>query len=199
VARDNGVRADTSLEALGKLKPVFDRRYGSLTAGNSSPLTDGGSAVLLMSEERAKSLGYTPLGYIRSYAFTALNPGDQLLQGPAYAAPAALEAAGVKLADVDLLEMHEAFAAQILSNMKAFASKKFAEQELGRSEPVGVVDFDRFNVTGGSISIGHPFGATGARVVTQLLYELRRRGGNLGLVTVCAAGGVGFAMVLERE
>jgi len=199
VTRDNGVRADSSLEALAKLRPVFDRSYGSLTAGNSSPLTDGGSAVLLMSEEKAKALGYTPLGYIRSYAFTALNPGDQLLQGPAYAAPAALDAAGVKLADVDLVEMHEAFAAQILSNMKAFASKKFAERELGRGEPMGVVDFERFNVTGGSIAIGHPFGATGARVATQLLYELRRRGQNLGLVTVCAAGGVGFAMVVERE
>ncbi|HEX9944418.1 MAG TPA: acetyl-CoA C-acyltransferase FadI [Thermoanaerobaculia bacterium] len=199
VTRDNGIRADSSLEALAKLKPVFDKRYGSLTAGNSSPLTDGGSAVLLMSEEKARALGYTPLGYVRSYAFTALNPGDQLLQGPAYAAPAALDAAGAKLADMDLVEMHEAFAAQILSNLKAFASKKFAERELGRGEPLGVVDFDRFNVTGGSIAIGHPFGATGARVVTQLLYELRRRGKNLGLVTVCAAGGVGFAMVVERE
>jgi acetyl-CoA acyltransferase len=199
VTRDNGVRADSSVEALAKLKPVFDKRYGTLTAGNSSPLTDGGSAVLLMSEEKAKALGYVPLGYIRSYAFTALNPGDQLLQGPAYAAPAALDAAGLKLADIDLVEMHEAFAAQILSNMKAFASKKFAERELGRSEPLGAIDLDRFNVTGGSIAIGHPFGATGARVVTQLLYELRRRQKNLGLVTVCAAGGVGFAMVVERE
>ncbi len=199
VTRDNGIRADTSLEALAKLKPVFDKRYGTLTAGNSSPLTDGGSAVLLMSEEKAKALGYTPLGYIRSYAFTALNPGDQLLQGPAYAAPAALDAAGLKLGDMDLVEMHEAFAAQILSNMKGFASKKFAERELGRSEPLGVIDFERFNVTGGSIAIGHPFGATGARVATQLLYELRRRGQNLGLLTVCAAGGVGFAMVVERE
>jgi len=199
VTRDNGVRADSSMEALAKLKPVFDKRYGTLTAGNSSPLTDGGSAVLLMSEEKAKALGYTPLGYIRSYAFTALNPGDQLLQGPAYAAPAALDAAGVKFADIDLVEMHEAFAAQILSNMKAFASKKFAERELGRGEALGVIDLDRYNVTGGSISIGHPFGATGARVVMQLLYELRRRDRNLGLVTVCAAGGVGFAMVVERE
>ena len=199
VTKDNGVRGDSSLEALAKLKPVFDRRYGTLTAGNSSPLTDGGSAVLLMSEEKAKALGLTPLGYIRSYSFTALNPGDQLLQGPAYAAPAALDAAGLKLPDIDLVEMHEAFAAQIISNLKAFASKKFAERELGRSERVGLVNLDRFNVTGGSIAIGHPFGATGARVVTQLLYELRRRGENLGLVTVCAAGGVGFAMVVERE
>ena len=195
---DNGIRADTSLAALEKLKPVFDRRYGTLTAGNSSPLTDGGSAVLLMSEERAKALGYTPLGYIRSYAFAAVNPGDQLLQGPAYAAPAALDAAGLKLSDVDLVEMHEAFAAQILSNLKAFASQKFAREELGRSEPLGVIDFERFNVTGGSIAIGHPFGATGARVTTQLLKELQRRDLSLGLITVCAAGGAGFAMVVER-
>jgi acetyl-CoA acyltransferase len=199
VTADNGIRADSTLEALAKLKPVFDRRYGSLTAGNSSPLTDGGSAVLMMSEERAKALGYTPLGYLRSYAFSAVNPADQLLQGPAYAAPAALDGAGLKLADLDLIEMHEAFAAQILSNLKALASKKFAAEELGRSEPVGAVDFERFNVTGGSIAIGHPFGATGARVATQLLYELRRRGQNLGMLTVCAAGGVGFAMVVERE
>jgi acetyl-CoA acyltransferase len=199
VAADNGVRGDTSLEALGKLKPVFDRRYGTLTAGNSSPLTDGGAAVLLMSEEKAKALGYTPLGYLRSYAFTAVAPGDQLLQGPAYAAPLALDAAGVTLADMDLVEMHEAFAAQVLSNLKALASKKFAQDELGRSAPVGAVDFSRLNVTGGSIAIGHPFGATGSRVTVQILRELERRGQNLGLVTVCAAGGVGFAMVVERE
>ncbi len=199
VAADNGVRSDTSMEALGALKPVFDRRYGTLTAGNSSPLTDGGSAVLLMSETKAKSLGFEPLGFIRSFAFTALDPGGQLLQGPAYAAPLALERAGLELADIDLVEMHEAFAAQILSNMKAFASKRFAEVELGRSKPVGEIDLERFNVTGGSIAIGHPFGATGARIVTQLLYELRRRGENLGLLTVCAAGGMGHAMVVERE
>lgn len=196
---DNGVRSDSSLEALGKLRPVFDKRYGSLTAGNSSPITDGASAVLLMSEEKAKALGYEPLGYIRSWAWAALDPASQLLQGPAYAAPQALDRAGVGLADMDLVEMHEAFAAQIVSNLKAFASRKFAEDELGRAEPLGEVDFDRFNVNGGSIAIGHPFGATGARVVMQLLFELRRRGLNLGLLTVCAAGGVGHAMVVERE
>jgi acetyl-CoA acyltransferase len=199
VTQDNGIRADSSMEALAKLKPVFDRYYGTLTAGNSSPLTDGGAAVLLMSEERAKALGFTPLGYIRSWAFTALNPGDQLLQGPAYAAPAALEGAGVTLADLDLVEQHEAFAAQVLSNLKAFASPKFAREELGRERPLGVVDFAKWNVCGGSIAIGHPFGATGARMTTQLLRELERRGGNLGLLTLCAAGGVGFAMVVERE
>jgi len=199
VTQDNGIRTDSTLEALAKLKPVFDRRYGSLTAGNSSPLTDGGSAVLMMTEERAKALGYQPLGYLRAYAYAAVDPREQLLQGPAYAAPAALDAAGVKLSDVDLVEMHEAFAAQIMSNLKAFASPRFAREELGRGEPMGEIDLDRLNVTGGSIAIGHPFGATGARVVMQLLYELRRRGQNLGLLTICAAGGVGFAMVVERE
>lgn len=199
ITADNGVRADTSMDALEKLRPVFDRRYGTLTAGNSSPLTDGGSAVLLMAEDKAKALGLEPLGYIRSYAFAAVDPAGQLLQGPAYAAPQALDRAGLTLADMDLVEMHEAFAAQIVSNLKALASKKFANDELGRTEAVGEVDLDKLNVTGGSISIGHPFGATGARVIMQLLYELRRRGGRFGLATVCAAGGVGHAMVVERD
>jgi acetyl-CoA acyltransferase len=198
VTEDTGVRSDSSLDALAKLRPVFDRDYGTLTAGNSSPLTDGASAVLLMSEKQAKALGHEPLGYVRAYAYAALDPATQLLQGPAYAAPQALDRAGLKLEDMDLIEMHEAFAAQILSNMKAFASKKFARDELGRSQPVGEVDLDRFNVNGGSIAIGHPFGATGARVTMQFLNELKRRGGEFGLITVCAAGGSGFAMVVER-
>ncbi|MEM7052005.1 MAG: acetyl-CoA C-acyltransferase FadI [Acidobacteriota bacterium] len=199
VLADNGIRANSSFEKLSTLKPVFDKRYGTLTAGNSSPLTDGAAAVLMMSEKRAEALGYEPLGYLRSFAFAAVNPGEQLLQGPAYAAPLALDSAGLKLSDIDLVEMHEAFAAQILSNLKALASPKFALHELGRSAPVGEIDFDRFNVTGGSIAIGHPFGATGARVTMQVLHELRRRGENFGLVTVCAAGGTGFAAVVERE
>ncbi len=199
VTADNGIRADSTQEALAKLKPVFDRRYGTITAGNSSPITDGASAVLLMSEKKAHSLGYAPLGYIRSFAYAALDPGTQLLQAPAYAAPVALDRAGLKLSDIHLVEMHEAFAAQILSNMKAFASRKFAIQELGRSEPLGEVDLDRFNVNGGSIALGHPFGATGGRVTIQLLEELRARSLSLGLITVCAAGGLGFAMVVERE
>ena len=199
VTTDNGVRSDSTMEALAALKPAFDGRYGTLTAGNSSPITDGASAVLLMSEDRAKALGYEPLGFIRSFSYAAVDPGSQLLQGPAYAAPVALDQAGLRLADIDLVEMHEAFAAQVLSNMKAFASRKFAADELGRSQPLGEVDFERFNVNGGSIAIGHPFGATGARVTVQLLEELVRRGLNLGLLTVCAAGGVGLAMVVERE
>ena len=199
VVRDNHVRADTSLEKLAALRPVFDRQYGTVTAGNSSPLTDGAASLVLMSTEKAQALGLTAKALVRSYAYAAVDPAGQLLIGPAYAIPKALERAGIDLSDVDLVEMHEAFAAQILSNMKAFASRKFALEELGRSEPLGEIDLERFNVTGGSIAIGHPFGATGARVTTQLLHEMRRRHLNFGLMTVCAAGGVGFAMVVERQ
>ena len=194
---DNGIREDTSYEQLAALRPVFDRKYGSVTAGNSSPLTDGGACVLLMNEEKAKSLGYTPLGIIKSYAYAALDPGEQLLQAPVLAAPVALKRAGLALKDIDLVEMHEAFAAQVLSNLKGFESKLWAERA-GFSQPVGEVDRAKLNVMGGSIAIGHPFGATGARITTTLLNELGRRNGQFGLMTVCTAGGMGFAMVVER-
>ncbi len=194
---DNGIRTDSSLEQLAALKPVFDRRYGSVTAGNSSPLTDGASAVLLMSEERAKSLGYQPLAFIRSYAYAALDPGEQLLMGPVLAAPVALKRAGLGLADMDLVEMHEAFAAQVLSNLQGFTSREWARRA-GFDTPVGEVDPEILNVMGGSISIGHPFGATGGRILTTLVNELRRRNGQFGLMTVCAAGGMGHAMVVGR-
>ena len=197
ITDDNGIRADTSLEALGALRPVFDRRYGSVTAGNASPLTDGGAAVLLMREDRALALGYRPIAYIRSYAYAAIDPGEQLLQAPVLAAPVALRRAGLMLRDMDLVEMHEAFAAQVLSNLRGFESRYWAERA-GFTEPVGVVDRAKLNVMGGSIAIGHPFGATGARITTTLVNELARRGGQFGLLTVCAAGGLGFAMVVER-
>ena len=197
MTEDNGIRADSSLEQLAALRPVFDRRYGSVTAGNSSPLTDGGAAVLLMSEERAKALGYQPLAYIRGYAYAALDPGEQLLQAPVLAAPVALQRAGLTLKDMDLVEMHEAFAAQVLSNLRGFESKEWAARA-GFTQPVGAVDRARLNVLGGSLSIGHPFGATGARITTTLVNELGRRDGQFGLMTVCAAGGLGFAMVVER-
>ncbi|MEP7383585.1 MAG: acetyl-CoA C-acyltransferase FadI [Gemmatimonadota bacterium] len=196
--RDNGIRDDATLEALAALKPVFDRRYGSVTAGNASPLTDGAAAVLLMSEERAAALGYQPIGYIRSYAYAALDPGEQLLMAPVLAAPVALQRAGLSLADMTLVDMHEAFAAQVLSNLQGFTSQQWAERA-GFSTPVGEVDPERLNVLGGSIAIGHPFGATGARITTTLCHELARRDGQFGLMTVCAAGGLGFAMVVERE
>ena len=198
-AKDNIVRADTTLEALSALKPVFDRRYGTITAGNASPLTDGAAALIIMSEEKARALGLTPLGYLRGYAFAGLDPRDQLLQGPAYAAPIALDRAGLTLKDMDLVDMHEAFAAQVLSNLQAFASKAFAEKELGRPAPLGEVDPARLNVNGGSIALGHPFAATGARMITQTLRELQRRQKQYALLTICAAGALGAALVLERE
>ncbi len=194
---DNGIRPDSTPEALAALKPVFDRKYGTVTAGNSSPLTDGAAAVILMSEEKAKALGHTPLAYIKSYAYAALDPGEQLLQAPVLAAPLALARAGLQLSDIDLVEMHEAFAAQVLSNLRGFESQAWAERA-GLTQPLGEVDRSRLNVMGGSISIGHPFGATGARITTTLVNELRRRNGQFGLMTLCAAGGMGFAMVLEN-
>ena len=197
LSRDNMVRTDSRLEAYAKLRPVFDRRHGTITAANSSPLSDGASALLLMREERAQALGLEVLGTVRSYAFAALDPHGQMLMGPSYATPLALDRAGVTLKDMDLVDMHEAFAAQVLSNTQAFGSKTFAQEKLGRSEAIGEIDWDRFNVNGGSIAIGHPFAATGARQITQTLRELRRRGGGLALCTACAAGGLGAAMVLE--
>jgi len=199
IREDNLVRKDGALEKYAQLKPAFDRKHGTVTAGNSSPLTDGASALLLMREDKARAHGFDVLGFIRSYAFAALDPAGQLLMGPSYATPIALDRAGIKLSDLDLVDMHEAFAAQILSNTQAFESKQWSEKNLGRSEKIGDIDWDKFNVTGGSISIGHPFAATGARQITQTLRELKRRGGNLALCTACAAGGLGAAMVLEAE
>jgi acetyl-CoA acyltransferase len=199
VDTDNLIRGDSTLDAMAKLRPVFDRKYGTITAGNASPLTDGAAAVLLMSEEKAKSLGIKPIGFIRSYAYAATDPFDQLLQGPVFALPTALERAKVKLEEIGVIEMHEAFAAQVLSNIQWIGSKKIAQEKLGRSEPVGQIDPEKINRTGGSIALGHPFGATGARIVTTVCNELQRTGEQYGLVTVCAAGGIGVAMVLERE
>lgn len=199
VTFDNGVRTDTSIEKLAKLRPVFDRKHGSVTAGNASPLTDGASAVVLMNGDKAKAEGIEPLGWVRSWAWTALDPAGQLLQGPAYAAPLALDRAGLTMADIGLMEMHEAFAAQVLSNLQALSSREFAEKELGRSEAVGHPDVEKINVMGGSLSIGHPFGATGGRLTVTILNEMVRRDVQFGLITVCAAGGMGFAMVVERR
>jgi acetyl-CoA acyltransferase len=195
---DNLLRRDTSPEALAALPPAFDRRYGSVTAGNSSPLTDGAAAVLLMSEERARAEGYEPLAFVREWATAAVDPGGQLLMGPALAVPKVLERAGLELSDIDLIEMHEAFAAQVASNIQAFESETWAREKLGRSKAVGKVDRDKVNVSGGSIALGHPFGATGARLTTTLANEMARRNARFGLVSICAQGGMGFAMLLER-
>ena len=198
VTVDNLIRRDTTPEALAALPPVFDKKYGTVTAGNSSPLTDGAAAVLLMSESKAKEEGFEPLAFVRSWAVAAVDPAGQLLMGPAIAVPMALDRAGLKLADMALIEMHEAFAAQVASNIKALESPEWAREKLGRNEPVGKVDREKLNVMGGSIAIGHPFGATGARLATTLANELKRRKGRYGLLSICAQGGMGFAMVLER-
>lgn len=197
--KDNNVRFDSTLEGYAKLRPAFDRQYGSVTAANSTPLTDGAAAILLMREGRAKELGLEILGYIRSYAFSAIGVEKDMLMGPSFATPLALERAGIELKDLTLIDMHEAFAAQTLANVKMFASDSFAQQYLGRSKAIGEIDMDKFNVLGGSIAYGHPFAATGARMITQTLRELQRRGGGLALNTACAAGGLGAAMILEVE
>jgi acetyl-CoA acyltransferase len=195
---DNGIRGDTSLEKLAELRPVFDRRYGSVTAGNSSPLTDGAAAVIVMAREKAVALGLTPLAAVRSYAVAAVDPGWQLLMGPAFAVPEALDRAGITWRELGVVEIHEAFAAQVLSNVDAWGSRAWADK-LGRKEPVGEVDWDRTNLMGGSIAIGHPFAATGARIITTLAHEMARQDAQFGLLSICAQGGMGFAMVLERS
>jgi len=197
VSKDNLVREDSTLEGYAKLPPVFDRKHGTITAGNASPLTDGASALLVMRESKAKALGYTPLGFIKSWAYAAVDPAWQLLMAPVFAAPKALDRAGLTLSDMTLVDLHEAFAAQIASNLKALASKQFAQEKLGRSEAVGEVDPARLNVNGGSIAIGHPFAATGGRMVLSTLRELKKRDGQFALLTLCAAGGLGAAVVLE--
>jgi acetyl-CoA acyltransferase len=197
IHRDNHIRGDASLEALAKLKPAFDRRHGTVTAGNSTPLTDGASALVLMKDSRARALGYEPLGWIRSWAFAAVNPFHDALMAPSYVTPVALDRAGLKLDELTLIDIHEAFASQTLANLKYWPDQKFAREKLGRDEPIGEVDWERLNVLGGSIAYGHPFAATGGRMIVQTLRELHRRGGGTGLVTACAAGGLGAAMILE--
>jgi len=199
VSEDNIVRKDSQLDAYAKLKPVFDKKYGSITAGNSSPLTDGAAALVVMAQDKARALGMRPLGFLKEYAYAAVDPAWQLLQAPAFSVPKALRRAGMSVADIDLWEIHEAFAAQVLSNLQAWGSKKFAEQYLGGAEPIGEPPESKINPNGGSIALGHPFGATGARLVHQALREMAARGLGTSLVSICAAGGLGAACILTRE
>jgi len=199
IDKDNCIRENSELASYAKLRPVFDRKHGTVTAANSTALTDGASAILLMREGRAKELGYKPLGYIRSYGFSAIDVWQDMLMGPSFSTPIALKRAGMELKDLDLIEMHEAFAAQALANMKMFGSKKFAQEHLGRDKAIGEIDMDKFNVMGGSLAYGHPFAATGTRLIVQTLNELNRRGGGTGLTTACAAGGLGAAMIVETD
>ncbi|HSR69140.1 MAG TPA: acetyl-CoA C-acyltransferase [Acidobacteriota bacterium] len=198
VDKDNGIRADSNKEKLAKLRPAFVKPYGTVTAGNSSFLTDGAAAVLLMSDEKARSLGLQPKAFVRAYAWTAQDPYEELLLGPAYSVPKALDKAGVQLADIDVFEFHEAFAGQILANLKCLQSDSFAADKLNLSQAVGEVPMERLNLWGGSLSLGHPFGATGARIITTACNRLLKEDGQLALVASCAAGAIGNAIVLER-
>jgi acetyl-CoA acyltransferase len=200
VVTDNLIRGDTSLAKLEKLRPAFAPRggAGTITAGNASALTDGGAAVLLASEDKARALGLKPLARFASWAYVGVDPADQLLIGPALAVPLALDRAGSTLDAMDLVDMHEAFAAQVLSVMKLLGSSNFARARLGRERAVGSVDPARFNVWGGSLALGHPFAATGARMVTTMANELADTGKRTALLGICAAGGLGAAAVLEN-
>ncbi len=198
VERDDHPREDTTEEKLARLRPVFDRDFGSVTAGNASPLTDGASAVLLAAEEVARAEGWPILGILRGYHVTADDPFEHLLMGPVGAIAGVLDQTGLGLADMNVIEMHEAFAAQVLSNIHGLGSAKYCQEKLGRSTAVGEVDPEFVNKWGGSISLGHPFGATGGRMVLQLLDQLQANGGQFGLISACAAGGMGAAMVFER-
>ncbi|KAM9155444.1 trifunctional enzyme subunit beta, mitochondrial isoform 2-T4 [Pangshura tecta] len=196
VIKDNGVRP-SSMEQMGKLKAAFVKPYGTVTAANSSFLTDGASAVLLMSEEKALAMGYKPKAYLRDFVYVSQDPKDQLLLGPTYGTPKVLERAGLTLADIDVFEFHEAFAGQILANLKAMDSDWFAQNYMGRKSKVGAPPLEKFNKWGGSLSLGHPFGATGCRLVMTAAHRLKKEGGQYGLVAACAAGGQGHAMIVE--
>ncbi len=198
VEKDNGHRPNQSMEALAKLKPVFDSEHGSVTPGNSSQITDGASAVVLMSEEKAASLGYNPQAFVRSWGYAGNNPRTMGL-GPSYATPIALDRGNISFSDIQLIEINEAFAAQVIANEKMFTSQKFAEDQLNRSEPIGEINRDILNVNGGAIALGHPIGASGNRIVLTLMKEMTRRDLQYGLATLCIGGGQGGAMILERE
>ncbi|MEM8486178.1 MAG: acetyl-CoA C-acyltransferase [Bacteroidota bacterium] len=198
IAADNGIRGDSTLEKVKRLRPAFDRKFGTLTAANSSFLTDGAAVSLLMSEKKAKALGLTPKAEIVDYAFTGQDLNDELLLGPTFAVSEALKRAKMKLEQFDVIEFHEAFAGQILSNMAALSSDTFAQTHLGRKTAVGEVNMDKFNLWGGSLSIGHPFGATGSRILTTTANRLIKEQGTYGLLAACAAGAHGHAMIVKR-
>lgn len=198
VDQDNGIRGDSSPEKLAKLKPAFIKPHGTVTAGNASFLTDGASAGLVMNREFALKNGYEPKAVLRSYSYVAKQPGDELLIGPALAVPRVLDDMNLSLEEIDVFEFHEAFAGQMLTVLKALASDEFAKERLDRKKAVGKVPYDTLNSWGGSLSIGHPFGATGVRLVTTASNRLIESGGKYALVAACAAGGQGHAMIIER-
>lgn len=203
VSKDNLIRASMDPSKLAKLGPAFRKAQpgtcgGTVTAASSSALTDGASAVLVMSEEKARELGYPADIVVRAYVKTAIEPYPQLLLAPAIAIPKALEKAGLKLEDIDIFEIHEAFAAQVLATLRVLESKEFAQKHLGRDQPVGKIPVEKINPNGGSLAIGHPFAATGGRLVAAASNELRRSKKRFALISICAAGGIGGVMILEN-
>jgi len=198
ITADNGIRVSTE-EQMAKLKAAFIKPHGTVTAANSSYLTDGASAALIMTEEKAKQLGLTPKAYFRAFTYVSQDPKDQLLLGPTYATPKVLDMMNLKMSDISVLEYHEAFAGQILANIKAMDSDKFAQDTMGRKEKVGTVDMSKFNLWGGSLSIGHPFGATGVRLAMHSANRLIKEDGKYALIAACAAGGQGVGMIMERH
>jgi acetyl-CoA acetyltransferase family protein len=198
ITSDNTFHADSSMEKLSKLKPAFEKKYGTVTAGNSSALTDGASAALIMESNKAKELGFHAKARFRSYTYVARQPDDELLIGPAIAVPIVLDQMGLSLKDIDVFEFHEAFAGQILTVLKALDSDQFARQRLNRSSKIGEIPMDKFNLWGGSLSLGHPFGATGTRLITTAANRLIKEDGQFALVAACAAGGQGHAIILDR-
>jgi acetyl-CoA acyltransferase len=195
---ENGIKADTTLESVAKLKPAFVKPHGTHTAANSSFLTDGAAATLLMSESKALELGYRPLAYLRDWSFKACDPFEELLLGPTYCSQEVLSRNNLNLEhDIGVLEIHEAFAGQILSNLVAMNSQKFADDNFG-GKKVGAVDLAKMNIYGGSLALGHPFGATGSRLVTTASRRLQKEGHRFALIAACADGGLGHACILER-
>ncbi len=193
---DDGPRANQTFEALAALKPAFEKITGTVTAGNSSQVTDGAAALLLMKESKAKALGLKPIGYLVEYSYAALDPSRMGL-GPFYAIAKLLDKTGRKLSDIDLIEINEAFAAQVLAVVKALASPEFTRKTLGKDQPVGEIDLNKLNVNGGAVALGHPLGASGARLILTLLKELKRRQKNVGVASLCVGGGQGQAVLLE--
>lgn len=198
VTHDIGPRHDQSMTALDRLRPIFDRHDGTVTVGNSCQITDGAAAVLVIDAELARAQGMEVLGYVRAYATAGLDPAHMGL-GPVYAIDQLLQSTGLSLGDIDLFEINEAFAAQVIACMRAMASDTFARQHLGRSQALGEIDPDRLNIDGGSIALGHPVGATGTRLVLNLLMAMRRRGVERGIAALCVGGGQGAAILLERH
>jgi acetyl-CoA C-acetyltransferase len=199
--RDQNLRPDSSTEKLAKLKPVFGGEEGTMTAANSTPLSDGASAVLLASEEWAKERGLPVLAYFadgETAAVDHVHKREGLLMAPAYAMPRMLDRNGLKLQDFDFYEIHEAFAAQVLCTLRAWEDEAFCKERLGRDEPLGSIDRERLNVNGGSLAAGHPFAATGGRIVASLAKALNERGSGKGLISICAAAGQGVVAVLEH-